>query len=59
MIAAIYRKLIAKRTMLEESAFMHPPSDWLEYQRRLGSWTELDLLISELKPIIEGKEDDE
>lgn len=58
MITVFYRKLLAKRATLEESVFLHPPADWIEYQKRLGAWTEIDLLILELKPIIEGKEDE-
>ena len=58
MIASFYRKLLARRAELEESVFLHPPADWLEYQKRLGAWTEIDGLIIELKPIIEGKEDE-
>lgn len=58
MLATFYRKLKDRRTELEESVFLHPPADWVEYQKRLGSWTEVDNLIAELKPIIEGKEDE-
>ena len=58
MLATFYRKLIARRAELEESVFLHPPADWIEYQKRLGAWTEIDSCIAELKPIIEGKEDD-
>lgn len=43
--------LRTRREDMEHGIFSHPPSDWAEFQKRLGRWAELTALIDE----IEGK----
>lgn len=39
------------REGLTRAVFTHPPSDWAEFQKRLGRWVEVDRIIA----LIEGK----
>lgn len=45
------RLLMERRAELETAVMTHPPSNWEEFQKRLGRWSELCLLID----LIEGK----
>jgi len=45
------RRLLERQLAMQEGIFTHPPSDWSEFQKRLGRWCELDDLIND----IEGK----
>jgi hypothetical protein len=40
---------------MERGIFTHPPSDWEEFQKRLGRWAEL----KELVLILEGKQQEQ
>jgi hypothetical protein len=48
---AFLRLLIERRAELETAVMTNPPSSWDEFQKRLGRWSELCLLIN----MIEGK----
>lgn len=48
----LYQLLKDRRDLMESGIFTHPPSNWDEYQKRLGMWAELTALIL----IIEGKD---
>lgn len=41
--------LLERKEAMEEAVFTHPPSSWEEFQNRLGRWTELSVLIDEIK----------
>ena len=41
----IVRQLVERRGAMEQGIFSHPPSDWDEFQRRLGMWSELNNVI--------------
>jgi hypothetical protein len=49
------KTLIERRDELQEAVFTHPPSNWDEFQKRLGRWIELNFLIDD----ISGKMKDE
>lgn len=58
MITELYTTAVKRRSQMEAEVFTHPPRDWSEFQRRLGAWHEVDLLVTELEQLIKGKEDD-
>lgn len=41
------------------AVFDHPPTDWAEFQKRLGQYIELAALIDIVNEIKTGKENDE
>lgn len=43
--------LRTRKEDLEHAIFSYPPSNWEEFQKRLGRWVELSTIIDE----IEGK----
>ena len=45
--------LMTRLEALEKGVFSHPPSDWEEFQRRLGRYQELRYLIDQINGIIE------
>lgn len=51
-----YAQTIQRKADLEQGVFRHPPSDWAEFQRRLGQWQELELSIREVDTIAKGEE---
>lgn len=58
MITQLYTSVVKRRTEIETAVFLHPPRDWSEFQRRLGAWHEVDVLVTELEQLIKGKEED-
>jgi hypothetical protein len=40
--------LTARKLATEAGVFTHPPSNWEEFQNRLGRWAELSELIAEV-----------
>ena len=40
--------LTERKLLMEGGMFTHPPSNWEEFQNRLGRWAELQELIAEL-----------
>ena len=40
--------LTERKILMEEGMFTHPPSNWEEFQNRLGRWAELSELIAEV-----------
>ena len=48
---AFLRALLERRAELEAAVMTHPPSNWDEFQKRLGRWSEICRLID----MIEGK----
>lgn len=48
----LYTVLLKRREDMVNGMFTHPPSDWEEFQKRLGMWVELTRIIE----MIEGKE---
>jgi hypothetical protein len=51
----LYQLLKDRKEQMERGIFTHPPSNWDEYQKRLGRWAEL----AELILIIEGKQQEQ
>lgn len=58
MITQLYVSAAKRRAEMEADVFAHPPKDWSEYQKRLGSWIELNMQVEELERLIKGEEDD-
>ena len=57
MIEQLYIRLCKRKAQMEEEIFLHQPADWSAFQNRVGQWMELNLQITEIKAIIDGKED--
>jgi len=41
--------LIERKLAMEAGMFTHPPSNWEEFQNRLGRWAEVSSLIEEVQ----------
>lgn len=55
-VQELYAATVQRRAELERATFEHPPTDWAEFQRRLGQWQELSLEIQEIERIVKGVE---
>ncbi len=56
-LAPLLARLEQRRAALEANIFQFPPSDWPEFQRRLGAWQELEGHIIEVKQELEEKDE--
>jgi hypothetical protein len=59
VLEKLVRELVAKRSVMESEVFEHPPADWVQFQRRLGQYHELQALIVTLNETMKGTEHDQ
>lgn len=49
MDTQLLKFLIERKLAMEAGMFTHPPSNWEEFQNRLGRWAEVSSLIEEVQ----------
>lgn len=59
MLNRIIKELTERRAEMALAVFEHPPSNWDEFQKRLGRYIELEELLRLVITAAKGEEHDE